>query len=159
MNWDAAAVARLEELWADRTLSTAEIGIVLGCNKNMVIGKAHRLKLPPRGKPTHASGVRRPLAPRAPRPSRAKVPPPVPPKPKPKPRPKPKKPKPPQPATILQLDTLMQMCRWPLGATYDRPPYFYCAKPVALQAYCEEHARIAYTGTRPTPKEAAGWTR
>jgi GcrA cell cycle regulator len=41
----------LSELWFDRDISTAEIARLIGdgCTKNMVISKAHRLGLEPRG--------------------------------------------------------------------------------------------------------------
>lgn len=40
----------LRQLWADG-LSTREIGLKIGKSKNAVIGRAHRLKLPPRPAP------------------------------------------------------------------------------------------------------------
>ena len=46
--WTDDQVKRLRELWADETISTAEIGHRLGTSKGSVIGKAHRLDLPPR---------------------------------------------------------------------------------------------------------------
>lgn len=50
MAWDADADARLRELWAG-PLSTLAIGAAMGVTKNAVVGRAHRLKLPPRPSP------------------------------------------------------------------------------------------------------------
>ena len=50
MTWDEKALDRLRKLWADG-LSTIEIGRRLGCTKNAVIGKAHRIGLPGRPSP------------------------------------------------------------------------------------------------------------
>lgn len=47
--WTAERNAELKKLWEDGALSAAGIGKILGCNRNAVIGKAHRLHLPPRG--------------------------------------------------------------------------------------------------------------
>lgn len=48
---DAAFTAKLRRLWADRKLSTAEIGRRLGVSKSCVCGKAGRLGLPRRDSP------------------------------------------------------------------------------------------------------------
>ncbi|MBR0559895.1 GcrA family cell cycle regulator [Neokomagataea anthophila] len=50
MDWTDETIARLRELW-DQGLSTAEIGRQLEITKNAVVGKAHRLGLPPRPSP------------------------------------------------------------------------------------------------------------
>lgn len=50
MEWNEEVIARLRALW-DEGLSTAEIGRRLGVSKNAVVGKAHRLGLPPRPSP------------------------------------------------------------------------------------------------------------
>jgi GcrA cell cycle regulator len=57
MNWDDKALDELRRLWT-LGLSTAEIGRRLGCTKNAVIGKAHRLDLPSRPSPIQATGPR-----------------------------------------------------------------------------------------------------
>ena len=46
MIWTPAAITQLTELW-NSGLPTGEIGRRMGCTKNCVIGKAHRLQLPP----------------------------------------------------------------------------------------------------------------
>lgn len=50
--WNADRDDKLRELWA-AGLTTTEIGQALGsgCTKNAVIGRAHRLELPPRPSP------------------------------------------------------------------------------------------------------------
>ena len=53
MSWDEAADARLRELWAG-PLSTSAIGAAMKTTKNAVVGRAHRLKLPPRPSPIRA---------------------------------------------------------------------------------------------------------
>ncbi len=50
MEWTEDIIARLRALW-DEGHSTAEIGRRLGVTKNAVVGKAHRLALPPRPSP------------------------------------------------------------------------------------------------------------
>jgi GcrA cell cycle regulator len=50
MEWTEEVIARLQELWR-QGLSTAEIGRQLSITKNAVVGKAHRLGLPPRPSP------------------------------------------------------------------------------------------------------------
>ncbi|HWX47384.1 MAG TPA: GcrA family cell cycle regulator [Roseomonas sp.] len=50
MEWTAEAIETLRALWAEGH-STAEIGRRMGVSKNAVVGKAHRLNLPPRPSP------------------------------------------------------------------------------------------------------------
>ncbi|ANA12707.1 MULTISPECIES: GcrA family cell cycle regulator [Acetobacter] len=50
MEWTEEIIAQLKALWAEG-LSTAEIGRRLSITKNAVVGKAHRLGLPPRPSP------------------------------------------------------------------------------------------------------------
>jgi hypothetical protein len=53
LGWNDDTIALLRLYWADG-LSTAEIGSRLGCSKNAVVGKAHRLQLSRRPSPiTH----------------------------------------------------------------------------------------------------------
>ena len=54
--WTFELIADLERLWKEGA-STAEIGRKLGCSKNAVVGKAHRLGLPPRPSPIRRSTV------------------------------------------------------------------------------------------------------
>lgn len=50
MDWTDEAIQRLRELWA-QGLSASQIGVELGCNKNQVLGKVHRLHLSMRQNP------------------------------------------------------------------------------------------------------------
>jgi hypothetical protein len=49
--WSTEQDAELAKLWPSRDLSCSAIGAILGCGKNAVLGRAWRLKLPPRGQP------------------------------------------------------------------------------------------------------------
>src|SRR4028118_921286 len=51
MEWTAKAIDLLRGLWAEGH-STAEIGRRMGVTKNAIVGKAHRLDLPARPRPT-----------------------------------------------------------------------------------------------------------
>jgi GcrA cell cycle regulator len=50
MEWTEETISRLRSLWQEG-LSTAEIGRRMSITKNAVVGKAHRLTLPPRPSP------------------------------------------------------------------------------------------------------------
>ena len=50
MDWTEESISRLRSFWQDG-LSTAEIGRRMQITKNAVVGKAHRLTLPPRPSP------------------------------------------------------------------------------------------------------------
>ena len=72
MEWTDEAIAKLRALWAEG-LSTAEIGRRLNISKNAVVGKAHRLNLPPRPSPIRRTEGEAP-SPRQPAPKRAQGP-------------------------------------------------------------------------------------
>lgn len=55
MEWTDQIIGQLRALWAEG-LSTAEIGRRMGVSKNAVVGKAHRLSLPPRPSPIRRDG-------------------------------------------------------------------------------------------------------
>jgi GcrA cell cycle regulator len=65
MEWNDETIIRLRQLW-DEGLSTAEIGRRLNVSKNAVVGKAHRMLLPPRPSPIRRDGAApaRPAPPR-----------------------------------------------------------------------------------------------
>jgi GcrA cell cycle regulator len=44
-DWPESAIATLQHDWCENKMSAAEIGIKLGCSKNAVVGKVHRLGL------------------------------------------------------------------------------------------------------------------
>lgn len=61
-DWSAEDVATLRKLWGGK-ISASGIAALLGRNKNAVIGKAHRLKLPPRrASPAPRGTIRRQIA-------------------------------------------------------------------------------------------------
>jgi GcrA cell cycle regulator len=167
LDWTDELIARLRDLW-ERGVPTSQIARLLGpaVTKNMVIGKAHRLKLSRRKSPiTHPRGVSRPLKARPPRPSRAKGPPgaslplPVPeppPKPKPPPRPIPPRKK---PGTFTLLDLRPHECKWPVNSPERGGTYLFCGLPIAEAGcpYCREHVRIGWTGTKSRQPSTAGW--
>jgi len=77
MEWTEESISRLRALWQEG-LSTAEIGRRMQISKNAVVGKAHRLTLPPRPSPIRKSPegrVARPesIRPRAARPEPARL--------------------------------------------------------------------------------------
>lgn len=49
-----------------------------------------------------------------------------------------------EPISIIDLE--MGMCKWPLGAMEDRPPYFYCGKPTGdiSCSWCASHRKRAF---------------
>ena len=51
--WNGTTIARLRQLWAEG-MSTAAIARAMNVSKNAVVGKAHRLLLPPRPSPIKA---------------------------------------------------------------------------------------------------------
>jgi len=61
MDWNEEMIARLRQFWAEGH-STAEIGRRMGITKNAVVGKAHRLVLPPRPSPIRRDKAEGPVA-------------------------------------------------------------------------------------------------
>lgn len=59
VTWTDERIDQLKKLW-DQGLSASVIGKQLGVSKNAVVGKAHRLKLPPRPSPIR-KGTRPPV--------------------------------------------------------------------------------------------------
>jgi|LakMenEpi03Aug12_release.lakeMendotaPanAssembly.Ray.scaffolds.fasta_scaffold295756_5 GcrA cell cycle regulator len=145
--WTPAKIALLERYWAEGR-TAQRIGDKLGATRNAVIGKAHRLKLTPRGEPARAPVKQKIQKVKAVRPAA---------------EPKLKgsrktttrsKPVPPRPIvheTVPMGDVCTATmalkandCRWPLGDPYtDR--FMYCdKKKTEKYPYCEEHCRMAY---------------
>ena len=148
MEWTEEAIAKLRTLWAEG-LSTAEIGRRLSISKNAVVGKAHRLSLPPRPSP-----IRRMEGQSAARPST---------------------PKRTQGPTLPPLSASMNSpmpalraimpapksapratpCCWPIGEP-GKPSFHFCNAAAATgKPYCEEHAAIAYVRLRDRREDAA----
>ena len=62
MPWTTEEDATLADLWR-QNLSSSEIGARLNRNKNQVLGRAHRLKLPPKARPLNPARPRKPRPP------------------------------------------------------------------------------------------------
>lgn len=140
--WDPGRVETLRALWT-AGVPTAAIAARIGATKNAVIGKAHRLGLPPRPAairpPAERAAVPRPavqhLAP--PRPAAAAAP-------VPSPAPGP-------PTTAGEPRALAprgcgagHACRWPFGDPRE-PGFRFCAAPALPgRSYCGPHFRRAY---------------
>jgi len=149
MEWTDDVITKLQNLWSEGH-STAEIGRRLSISKNAVVGKAHRLCLPPRPSPirraTAESGVARAPAPR--RTQGPTLPPlavtagaPVPP--------------------LRAITTAPKQmpraapCCWPIGEP-GKPSFHFCnAVSVHNKPYCEDHASIAYVRLRDRREDAA----
>jgi GcrA cell cycle regulator len=137
--WPPERDAALVQLWADRCLSTAEIGRRLGISKNAVVGRSHRLHLEGRPSPI----IRRGDSPkvRQPRPARStlrleeiapirEAAPPV--------------SQPPEP--IPAAERLPGPCCWPIGHP-GTPNFAFCGEQTRPgRPYCKEHCQRAYVG-------------
>lgn len=138
--WTSTMNAYFTKLHRDRRqLSFAtiahEMGLKFGVEltRNAVIGKARRLGLPMRKKPTSPRLVFKSY-PRKPRavvaveapiiPVEAALP----------------EVLPPEGLTIYQLNS--HTCKWPLGYAHARPPFFYCGeKSLTGRPYCLAHTK------------------
>jgi len=178
MEWTEETIERLRALWAEG-LSTAEIGRRMGISKNAVVGKAHRLNLPPRPSPIRRDGPGS-LA-RAPVPRRvvgstlpplaaaadpvvhvvaapvvAPVPVPVMPRPVAVMR---------EPVVVTKAAPLRAVsqprmgrssaCCWPIGEPGTKSFRFCDATASAGKPYCFEHSQIAYVKVRDRREDAA----
>ena len=152
-DWTTETIAHLRTLW-DEGYSTAEIGRCMNTSKNSVVGKAHRLNLPPRPSPIRGKGsgerprtrarIRtgepslpplHPVADSAPPLS----PPPTPPQP---PRPTAPADWPAAPAVTRPISG--EPCCWPIGEPGTRG-FRTCDAPAQpRKPYCAEHAEAAY---------------
>lgn len=132
--WPAAKIARLIELWPTG-LSTQKIGLDLGTTKHAVVGKAHRLNLPPRPSPILPRDPTRPIRPRkikaAPKVTLAPLVTPV---------------EPPPPLPQWGQTHIGRIpCCWPMGDP-KAPGFRFCDKPdvVIGKPYCPAHCAEAY---------------
>jgi GcrA cell cycle regulator len=149
MEWTDEAIAKLRTLWAEG-LSTAEIGRRLNISKNAVVGKAHRLNLPPRPSPIRRN-ENEAASPKQTAPKRAQGP-----------------TLPPLAASIGSpmpaLRAIMPApkssprtmpCCWPIGEPGKSSFHFCNASAAQGKPYCEEHAAIAYVRVRDRREDAA----
>ncbi len=163
MEWNDETIARLRELWAEG-LSTAEIGRRMSVSKNAVVGKAHRLNLPPRPSPIRRDGISVATRPGPPRrvtgptlpPLSAAVNAPA----APAPAPQAQRAAPPtaRPAPVRAVpyaSSRMSTCCWPIGEPGTRSFRFCDADATHGKPYCGEHASLAYVRVRDRRDEAA----
>ena len=124
--WNDDHIATLKALWTAGESCNA-IGRKLGCSKNAVVGKAHRLQLPQRRLPNHpAHLIDARLRARAAAMQTASAS--------------------AFGATLLQLEP--HMCRWPTGQ--DGGAHRFCGHQKRDEGpYCAKHAALAYI---PAPK-------
>lgn len=134
--WNEERTTTLKELW-EQGYSASQIGKELGCTRNSIIGKAHRLDLPRRDhvKPDPAL----PPLPRKPRryshmikmKSSVPLPPPAP---------------APSPGIGVQLiDLEARHCRFVIGSSNEGHKLaLYCGQDKAYGPYCAYHARLCY---------------
>jgi GcrA cell cycle regulator len=181
MDWTTDVIDRLRALWAEGH-STAEIGRRMGVSKNAVVGKAHRLNLPPRpspirrdpGAPRRTPAPRMAPAPRqfpgngaARRPATAAaalaVPAVVRAQPTALPAPLGPAPAPAPPSAVVQSfperaaprNGGTRTCCWPLGEPGTPEFHFCCAEATPGKPYCAEHAAVAYVRARDRREDAA----
>ena len=151
-DWTEEMVARLRAFWNEGH-STAEIGRRMGLSKNAVVGKAHRLNLPPRPSPIRAKGsgsrprncgptrTRGPSLPTLRPVADGTAPPRLPAK---APTPAPAK----SAIPVFVRRTSRDPCCWPIGEPGTRS-YRTCDAPAKPgKPYCAEHAEAAYVPVR-----------
>ena len=166
MDWNDETIARLRTLW-DEGHSTAEIGRRLNVSKNAVVGKAHRLQLPPRPSPIRrlpegAAPARRATARRVRGPTLPPLRPmqaPVPEAPRPV-RPVEHRVEAARPASVLRSVAPVSggrvtSCCWPLGEPGTKTFRFCDDTSVPGKPYCADHAAVAYVKVRDRREEAA----
>lgn len=145
-DWSDETIAQMRALWSEGH-STAEIGRRMGTSKNAVVGKAHRIFLPPRPSPIRAAGsdiASRETILRAHGPTL-----------------------PPLASLVLQVQRAPQValtapapapirayvppareCCWPLGEPGTRGFRFCCEQSKPGKPYCDGHTKIAYVRGR-----------
>ena len=163
MDWTTEAIDQLRAFWAEGH-STAEIGRRMGISKNAVVGKAHRLNLPP-GPARSAARPRATDRPAPGRRSRAACPaarpaaaPPVR-EAAPLRRLEPRPPSPPVVAAPPQAMVVRpfprasaRSCCWPLGEP-GTPDFRFCTgNATPGKPYCAEHAAVAYVAGARAPR-------
>ncbi len=134
--WTPERIAEVTRLWGEG-LTTAEIGKMVGVTKNAVVGKAHRLGLPPRPSPIRRKGgggggstsrstgggsasTPRPVA-------KAPV----------------------KPVRQFALSTSGARCKWPSGHPGEADFHFCGSLALVNKPYCPEHYQMAYLPARP----------
>lgn len=157
-DWSDDTIARLRDLWNEGR-STAEIGRHLGISKNAIIGKAHRLDLPPRKSPIKRGESTRTTPKRPAVPTLAEI---LPIGPSTPPFAGPRGASSPDPI-IARIATAgsrvspragSEPCCWPLGDP-GTAGFRFCDDPALVgRPYCEAHARSARRPSGDRPDEA-----
>lgn len=162
MEWNDETIAQLRDLW-NEGLSTAEIGRRMSVSKNAVVGKAHRLNLPPRPSPIRRDGVSATSRTAAPRrvigptlPPLSATPPVV----TAVAAPPPQRAAAPQTArpavrAVPYTPSRLSTCCWPIGEPGTRSFRFCDSDATAGKPYCSAHAALAYVRVRDRRDEAA----
>jgi GcrA cell cycle regulator len=154
MEWSDETILRLRELWAEGH-STAEIGRRMGISKNAVVGKAHRLNLPPRPSPIRRQDGEARARPPAPRrvsgPTLPSLEASAPAEPPPAARPAPVL----RPVPVSRSSGRTAACCWPIGEPGTSSFRFCDAEALGGKPYCAEHAQLAYVKVRDRREEAA----
>jgi|SRR5690625_4922937 len=138
MAWTPERTEELSQLW-NAGHSASAIGKKLGVSKNAVVGKAHRMKLPPRPSPirrqSKTPAPARKAAPALAKPAAA--------------APNPvavatNKKTSPSPAIQTQAHPNPRKCQWPFGDP-AKPGFHFCEEAaVPGKPYCAEHCAAAY---------------
>jgi len=133
----AALLKRITELAADHSISFTNIAAMLNAEfgleltRNACIGKAHRLNLPLRLYPNNTRKAL--LKPKVRKMKPIKTDAPIPP---------PTIVRDPVPFALLITDLEYGDCKWPSGAAWEHPPFFYCGAPSLVgRPYCLAHTK------------------
>ena len=145
--WTPDDVKRITELWAEGH-SASEIGATMGFTRNAIIGKSHRLQLPPRATKVRAAydskkggKPKRKYGPKTPRVVVTK---PV--------RPLPRKIAEPEPLNVSIMDLEPRQCRWIEGVG----THLHCGHSTYDgSSYCEHHYARVYEPRKPRVRHAA----
>lgn len=141
--WTAGKEQQLRRLWLDSSISTAQIGAILGFDKNTIDGKAHRMRLPQRLSQMTDSKQRNLSLPAE---ERIRI----------TSRPLRKiRPQPPTHKLVLPLEMETrapkfgrfippEKCRWPIGDPRDRDFRFCNKAQIPGKVYCKEHDEQAH---------------
>lgn len=135
-DWSEENIERLRQLWAEGH-STSAIGRMMGCSKNVVVGKAHRLGLPSRPSPIVRGGSPKATPPRADRRRALSEAIPV-------------------GLTAPRMDRPVRLsmgrgegCRFPIGMPKE-PGFRFCdAPPMEGSSYCPECHAVCYRPAKP----------
>lgn len=156
---DPAELATLHRLWMIDGLSAGLIGRQLGCSRNSIIGKVHRmgwrrLTLP-------KAAIAYPKRECAPKPERAPR--------RSKQHPGPSfvtpnwQPEGPKAPTLVEIGDMTRTdgfrimddefggCKWPIGGTGAETRF--CCLPSAGQTYCQAHEHRSVNATQPIPSQ------